>query len=252
MPNEARPDRLAVLIDADNVPAAIVEGLFEDIAKYGTASVRRIYGDFSTTQLKAWEKVLAKHAIIPHQQFAYTKGKNASDITMVIDAMDLLHSGRFDGFCLVSSDSDFTRLASRIREEGMDVYGFGAQKTPESFRQACSRFIYTENLRPEEPRTAPGSQATARSLQPPSAAVPIISKVIDEMDSEDGWVSLGGVGTRLANLVSDFDPRTFGFRKLSDLVRRTEAFEIDHPSGGSLRVRLKPAAAKPGRARKKS
>jgi uncharacterized LabA/DUF88 family protein len=252
MPNEAQPQRLAVLIDADNVSAGIVEGLFEDIAKYGKASVRRIYGDFSSPHSKAWEKVLAKHAIIPQQQFAYTKGKNASDITMVIDAMDLLHSGRLDGFCLVSSDSDFTRLASRIREEGIDVYGFGEQKTPESFRQACSRFTYTENLLPAAPSLASGSQAASRPLQPPSAAVPIIAKVIDEMDGEDGWVSLGGVGTRLANLVSDFDPRTFGFRKLSDLVRKTNAFEIDHPSGGSMRVRLKPAAAKSRRPRRKS
>ena len=146
MPSELRSPRLAVLIDADNASAKIVDGLFEEIAKIGEASVRRIYGDFSNPRSKGWADTLSKHAIIPQQQFAYTTGKNASDITLVIDAMDLLHSGRFDGFCLVSSDSDFTRLAARIREQGVDVFGFGEQKTPESFRQACRRFVYTENL----------------------------------------------------------------------------------------------------------
>ena len=243
MPNEPRSPRLAVLIDADNASAKIADGLFEEIAKIGEASVRRIYGDFSSTRMKAWSDTLAKHAIIPQQQFAYTTGKNASDITLVIDAMDLLHSGRFDGFCLVSSDSDFTRLASRIREQGIDVYGFGEQKTPESFRQACRRFIYTENLLPAPPvDQSPNDQSpaqTTKALQPPDKATPIIRKVIEQMESEDGWVSLGGVGTQLQNLAPDFDSRTFGFRKLSDLVRKTNAFEIDHPEGGSLRIRLR-------------
>lgn len=184
--------------------------------------------------------MLSKHAIIPQQQFAYTTGKNASDITLVIDAMDLLHSGRFDGFCLVSSDSDFTRLAARIREQGVDVFGFGEQKTPESFRQACRRFVYTENLLPSVPANEPEAAPSAKPLQQPSAAVPIIRKVIAQMESEDGWVPLGAVGTQLANLASDFDPRTFGFRKLSDLVRKTNAFEIEHPEGGTLRIRIKP------------
>ncbi len=256
LPAEPSSLRLAVLIDADNVSAAIVEGLFDDIAKIGKASVRRIYGDFSSPHSKAWEKVLARHAIIPQQQFAYTKGKNASDITMVIDAMDLLHGSRLDGFCLVSSDSDFTRLASRIREEGIDVYGFGEQKTPESFRQACSRFTYTENLLPTATSNARGSQTAAKPLQPPSEAVPVISKVIDEMDSEDGWVLLGVVGNRLANLTSDFDSRTFGSRSLSDLVKKTGAFEVDHSKEGSMRVRIKPAsetvsASKSSRSRRK-
>ncbi|AOF93373.1 NYN domain protein (plasmid) [Sinorhizobium sp. RAC02] len=185
---------------------------------------------------------MAKHAIIPQQQFAYTTGKNASDITLVIDAMDLLHSGRSDGFCLVSSDSDFTRLAARIREQGADVFGFGEQKTPESFRQACRRFVYTENLLPSAPANEVESTSAAKPLQQPSAAVPIIRKVIAQMDSEDGWVPLGAVGTQLANLASDFDPRTYGFRKLSDLVRKTNAFEIDHPQGGVVRIRIKPQA----------
>lgn len=235
MSSEDRSPRLAVLIDADNASAKIADGLFEEIAKIGEASVRRIYGDFSGTRSKAWADVLSKHAIIPQQQFAYTTGKNASDITLVIDAMDLLHSGRFDGFCLVSSDSDFTRLAARIREQGVDVYGFGEQKTPESFRQACRRFVYTENLQTPAPTGNEGQ--TAKSLQPPGAAVPIIRKVIGQMESEDGWVLLSAVGKQLANLAPDFDSRTYGFRKLSDLIQETHTFEIDRQDGGRLKIR---------------
>lgn len=240
---EPRSPRLAVLIDADNASAKIVDGLFEEIAKIGEASVRRIYGDFASARSKAWIDVLARHAIIPQQQFAYTTGKNASDITLVIDAMDLLHSGRFDGFCLVSSDSDFTRLASRIREQGVDVFGFGEQKTPESFRQACRRFIYTENLLSAVASNGTDAAQATSSLQKPSAATPIIKKVIAQMESEDGWVPLGAVGTQLANLASDFDPRTYGFRKLSDLVRKTNAFDIDHAEGRPLRIRVKQKSA---------
>src|SRR3954452_14730475 len=213
MPSELRSPRLAVLIDADNASAKIADGLFEEIAKIGEASVRRIYGDFSNARSRGWADILSKHAIIPQQQFAYTTGKNASDITLVIDAMDLLHSGRFDGFCLVSSDSDFTRLAARIREQGIDVFGFGEQKTPESFRQACRRFTYTENLLPGA--TANAADAAVKPLQAVSEAVAILERAIAQMESEDGWVPLGAVGTQLANLAPDFDPRTFGFRKLS-------------------------------------
>ncbi|GEO19194.1 hypothetical protein MAE02_68900 [Microvirga aerophila] len=168
--------RLAVLIDADNASPRIADGLFEEIAKIGEASVRRIYGDFSGPRLKPWADILAKHAIIPQQQFAYTTGKNGSDIALVIDAMDLLHSGRFGGFCLVSSDSDFTRLAGRIREQGVDVFGFGEQKTPESFRQACCRFIYTENLLQEVSAREPDSGKATKPLRPPTAAVPLLRK----------------------------------------------------------------------------
>jgi hypothetical protein len=235
-----RPLRLAVLIDADNASPRIVDGLFDEIAKIGEASVRRIYGDFSGHRLKAWEEVLPKHAIIAQQQFAYVSGKNASDIALVIDALDLLHTGRFEGFCLVSSDSDFTRLAARIREQGVDVFGFGEQKTPESFRQACRRFTYTENLLPEAPAPDHEPPAGTKPLQPPSAATPILRRVIAQMDDEDGWVSLGGVGQRLANLAPDFDPRTYGHVKLSDLVRKSGAFEVEQPPDGGLRIRLKP------------
>jgi uncharacterized LabA/DUF88 family protein len=173
---KAEQPRFAVLIDAENTSPQIASGLFEEVAKFGEASVRRVYGDFSGTKLKSWSDILQKHAIDPYQQFSYTRGKNASDIALVIDAMDLLHSGRFDGFCLVSSDSDFTRLASRLREQGADVYGFGTQKTPESFRQACRRFIYTESLLPRMPASDSGPTPKSTSLQPPSAAVPDLKK----------------------------------------------------------------------------
>ena len=249
MASEPRSTRLAVLIDADNASAKIAGRLFEEIAKIGEASVRRIYGDFSGQRLKPWADILAQHAIIPQQQFAYTAGKNASDIALVIDAMDLLHSGRFDGFCLVSSDSDFTRLASRIREQGLDVYGFGERKTPESFRQACRRFIYTENLLlPEAPALGTETTKAVRPLQSPSAAIPLIQKALSQVEGEEGWVSLGMLGQRLSSIATDFDPRTYGYRKLSDLVRNTGAFEVVQSEIGGLRVRLMPQEAKaPGK-----
>ena len=240
---DQRLPRFAILIDADNTSPQIAEGLFEEVAKFGEASVRRIYGDFSNQQLKSWAEILQKHAIDPYQQFAYTTGKNASDIELVIDAMDLLHSGRFDGFCLVSSDSDFTRLASRLREQGADVYGFGTEKTPESFRQACRRFIYTENLLPETQSSAPGAPPKPKSLKPPSAAIPILNKAIAQIDTEDGWVGLSGIGKQVSNLVSDFDVRTYGCSKLSDLVRKTGAFDIEKADSGHMRMRAKPIGA---------
>jgi uncharacterized LabA/DUF88 family protein len=239
--SDLRASRLAVLIDADNASPKIAEGLFEEIAAIGEASVRRIYGDFSHTRSKGWTEILPRYAIIPHQQFAYTTGKNASDVAMVIDAMDLLHSGRFDGFCLVSSDSDFTRLAARIREEGVDVYGFGEQKTPESFRQACRRFIYTENLMGLRPGDSSLASPT-RQLQPPKAAVPLIRRALDQQDDDDGWVFLAAVGNQLNNLASDFDSRTYGCRKLSDLVRVTGEFQMETLQGGRVRIRSMPAS----------
>jgi uncharacterized LabA/DUF88 family protein len=240
MADEPRLRRFAVLIDADNTSPRIAAGLFEEVAKFGEASVRRIYGDFSSPRMKAWAEILQKYAIDPYQQFAYTTGKNASDIALVIDAMDLLHSDRFDGFCLVSSDSDFTRLASRLREQGADVYGFGEQKTPESFRQACRRFIYTENLVPEAQASPTEEGPSPQALRTPSAAIPILRKAIAQMETEDGWVGLGMVGHRLANIASDFDPRTYGYRKLSDLVRKTGAFDIEQRDGRSMRIKAKP------------
>jgi uncharacterized LabA/DUF88 family protein len=251
MPNETRPLRLAVLIDADNTSARIADGLFEEIATIGEASVRRIYGDFSSSHMKAWNDLLARHAIVPQQQFAYVKGKNASDITLVIDAMDLLHSGRFEGFCLVSSDSDFTRLASRIREHGVDVYGFGERKTPESFRQACRRFIYIENLPAGSSADSARAPAPAKQLQTLADVAAALRKAIGQMESADGWVALGGVGTQLANAHPDFDPRNYGCKKLSDLVRKTGEFEVQQ-DGQSLRIRAKPEPSKSKKSKKPS
>jgi hypothetical protein len=232
--------KLAVLIDADNASPKIADGLFDEVAKIGEASLRRIYGDFSKGQLAGWEKVLARHAILAQQQFAYTTGKNSTDITLVIDAMDLLHSGRFDGFCLVSSDSDFTRLAARIREQGVDVYGIGQAKTPESFRQACTRFIFTENFAAESDGAAQGKTA----LRPMSEAVELIDKALEQLeDDAEGWYQLGTVGQRMTNLSSEFDTRTFGHSKLSGLVEATGRFEIDR-SGQHVRMRPKRARRK--------
>jgi len=175
--------------------------------------VPRIYGDFSGQRFELWAEILPKYAIDPYQQFAYTTGKNASDITPVIDARDLFHSNRFDGFCLVSSDSDFTRVASRLREQGADVFGFGEQKTYESFRQACRKFLYTENLLPEARVSTTEAGPSAKALQPPSAAIPIFNKAMMQMETEDGWVGFGAAGQRLANNASDFDPRTLWISK---------------------------------------
>lgn len=254
-----RAPRLAVLIDAENASPKIAEALFTEIATLGEASARRIYGDFASAQIQGWTRVLARFAIQPQQNFANTKGKNSGDIALVIDAMDLLHSGRFDGFCLVSSDADFTRLASRIREEGVDVYGFGERKTPESFRQACTRFIYTENLtgravsdsedeppaKPARGRKSAGAAAPAEpgaapapGKRPPSEAARLIATVIADMDEDgQGWVNAGGIANRLRNAYPDFDQRSYGYAKLSDLIRATGRFEVETSSGGAMRVR---------------
>lgn len=237
--------RLAVLIDADNISARHADAIFEEISKLGEASIRRIYGDFAGGGPQGWTKEkLAALAIVPHQTFANTTGKNASDIALVIDAMDILHSGRFDGFVLISSDSDFTRLASRIREQGLDVYGIGAQKTPQAFVKACKRFIYVENLEgsSEEEGAAPEEKPRRRKL-PPSAANPILKKAIEGLEDEDGWFSLSALGSRLQASHPDFDARTYGFQKLGELVEKTGLFEIDRKRRPVM-ARLKPTNRK--------
>lgn len=228
--------KLAVLIDADNTSPKVADALFEEVAKIGEANLRRIYGDFSKGQQAGWEKVLSRHAILPTQQFAYTTGKNSTDITLVIDAMDILHTSRFDGFCLVSSDSDFTRLAARIREQGVDVIGIGRQTTPESFRQACTRFIFTENL----VRDAEGGPEASPVRRPVEEAARLIDRALEQLEEDaDGWYRLGTVGQRLQNLSPEFDTRTFGQSKLSDLVEATGRFEVGR-EGGQVRLRRKP------------
>lgn len=260
--------RLAVLIDADNAQATVVGALLEEAAKYGTASVKRIYGDFTSPQMNRWKQVLLKFSINPVQQFAYTSGKNATDSTLIIDAMDLLYTRRFDGFCLVSSDSDFTRLAQRLREEGMTVYGFGEKKTPDPFIQACDKFIYTELLRgeSEDEASAEGAKATAAESKPSTGKVarPSVSAVseskaadvskevpltllrraVEEASDERGWANLGAVGNYLTKVRPDFDPRLYGHRKLSELLRALDKFFGMEERGGAgakaVYVRNKP------------
>jgi hypothetical protein len=243
--SEPRPLRLAVLIDADNVSACHADGLFQEIAKIGDASVRRIYGDFSGTSLKSWAAILNRHAVAPQQNFACAARKNASDIALVIDAMDLLHSGRFQGFCIVSSDSDFTRLASRIREEGVDVFGFGGEKTPESFRHACRRFSVLDK---PAPKTAAVPERTGETgpPRPPSAAIPILRGVVGKMDGDDGWVYLAEVGSRMSKLEPRFDAGNYGYARLSELIAKTGAFELKHDKETGIRIRPKPACRTKG------
>jgi uncharacterized LabA/DUF88 family protein len=227
--------RLAVLIDADNAQPSITDGLLAEVAKYGTAHVKRAYGDWTGTNLRGWKDQLLAQSIQPIQQFAYTTGKNATDAAMVIDAMDLLYSDRFDGFCIVSSDSDFTRLAARLRESGLTVYGFGERKTPKPFVAACDKFIYVENLKqaaaPDEaPRPKPTTSAA--QLKRDAALVNQLRNAVEAASDEDGWAALASVGHIITNQQPDFDPRNYGFTKLSDLVTATTLFEVDRRSPG--------------------
>ena len=231
----------AVLIDADNISAKYAEAIFEEIASFGEASIRRIYGDFAGGGPQGWTKdKLAALAILPHQQFANTTGKNSSDIALVIDAMDILHSGRFDGFVLVSSDSDFTRLASRIREQGLDVYGMGMRKTPAAFVKACKRFIYVENLLPEQTKTKPRPAKAPDDGEAPAATedpTQLVIRAMDMIEQEDEWFSLGQIGQYITAANPDFDTRTYGKKKLSDLVKEMKRFETRKGDGNQLLVR---------------
>lgn len=245
--------RLAVLIDADNAQAAVIEGLLAEIARFGEATVRRIYGDFTSTSSSAWKKVLQRYAIKPVQQFAYSTGKNATDSALIIDAMDLLYTRRFDGFCLITSDSDFTGLAMRIREEGLTVLGFGEQKTPEAFRNACHKFLFTEVLRPSsqsEPATPPTKtpktkkttqSKTSAEVTEPKQAFPkkFLLAALEQSVDDTGWAHLGTFGSYLTKLQPDFDSRLFGYKKLSDLVKaKTDMFVTDERqvSGSSQKI----------------
>jgi len=234
--------RLAVLIDAENAQLAILGSLLAEIAKFGTASVKRVYGDFTSQILASWRDPMLAHSIQPIQQFRNTVHKNASDSALIIDAMDLLHSKRLDGFCIVSSDSDFTRLASRLREEGLLVYGFGERYTPVSFIAACHKFTYTEILR--TPGTPPSEAAPAVRKEILNDKSEITRHLVDAVESctdDSGWARLAAVGIVVANHVPDFDPRHYGFKNLSALVESTGVFELQRRDGPAqpMFVRLK-------------
>lgn len=269
MVNESRSssNRLAVLIDADNASADLIELLLKEIAKYGVAHVKRIYGDWTSPHLGKWKDKLNRYAIQPIQQFRYTVGKNATDSALIIDAMDLLYTRNFDGFCIVSSDSDFTRLASRIREDGLAVYGLGERKTPEAFISACDKFIYTEILDQIEISSDSGLTMNKLEIQGKFEAktnVEQIEKVVSEqkvktnkklikllkdayeaIEDEDGWIHLGLIGWQLNKLSPAFDSRNYGYKKLSSLIQATNLFDMKHmptdknPDAKVLHIKLK-------------
>ena len=263
--------RLAVLIDADNAQPALAGALLAEIAKYGTATVKRAYGDWTLPNLGGWKKTVAEHAIQPIQQFRNTVGKNASDSALIIDAMDLLYTGKLDGFCIISSDSDFTRLASRIRETGLVVYGFGERKTPQPFVSACDKFIYVDVLRSGRPaapkpakKAATDAPKPARKAEPEKAAEPaeapvvktdprhdaallqLLREALDDAADDDGWAGLGALGSLVAKRAPNFDSRNYGYKKLSDLLAALELFELESRGDGrskSIYLRERPARA---------
>jgi Fe-S-cluster formation regulator IscX/YfhJ len=228
----AKDLRLAVLIDADNIPHRLVSGILEEIAKYGSPTFKRIYADWTKPHVTGWKAVLLDHAITPVQQYSYTTGKNSSDSALIIDAMDILYTGRVDGFCVVSSDSDFTRLATRLREAGMKVFGMGEQKTPSAFRAACDKFIYIEIL--EQPEISP-KQIKLSDLRkkekviskPDKSLISLITASVNDIADENGWAFLGELGNLLLKKRPDFDPRNYGFVKLLPLIKSLGHFEID-------------------------
>ncbi len=229
--NNQSQSSLAVLIDADNAQASVIEGLLAEVAKYGVASVKRIYGDWTTPQLGSWKTVLLEHSIHPIQQFRYTVGKNATDSAMIIDAMDLLYTGRFDGFCLVSSDSDFTRLASRIREEGKRVYGFGERKTPKAFVSACDKFIFTDVLDAQQDSATQLKPESAKALKGDTRLVSLFRAAIDTASDDNDWADLSVVGHNIMKQAPEFDPRNYGFKKLSELAKAVGLFKVERKSG---------------------
>lgn len=229
--------KLAVLIDAENAQPSIIEGLLAEIAKYGIATLKRIYGDWTTPDLKGWKEILLEYAIQPYQQFRYTVGKNATDSAMIIDAMDLLYTEKLDGFCIVSSDSDFTRLASRIREAGLIVYGFGELKTPKAFVGACDKFIFTEILRKDEPAVSSQKKST-KELKGDTRLVNLLRNAVEDSADEDGWAYLGNVGQNIANQAPEFDPRNYGYKKLGELIGAVQLFDKDERVSSSSEDKL--------------
>ncbi len=254
--------RLAVLIDADNARPSITEALLAEVAKYGIASVKRIYGDWTTPNLVGWKSVLLEHSIQPIQQFRYTVGKNATDSAMIIDAMDLLFTNRFDAFCLVSSDSDFTRLAARIREAGLMVYGFGEKKTPKPFVSACDKFIYTEVITIKEDSPSAIKRKSSEELKGDTQLVTLLRMALEAASDDTGWAQLGTVGSNIAKQSPEFDPRNYGYGKLGELASAIGIFEVDErvqsdghsrviyirniPKGGRTKAPRKPRRRKQG------
>jgi len=220
--------RIALLIDADNAPAAKIDVILAEVARHGAANVRRAYGDWKSPHLKPWEATLHEYAIRPIQQFAYSKGKNASDMAMVIDAMDLLYAGTLDAFAIVSSDADFTPLVMRILTEGLKVYGFGQRKTPEPFVNACSQFTFVEGLgqEPDTPDQSSLKPVPSNKLRGDARLVLMLRNAVDATAGDDGWAHLGPVGSQIGNQAS-FDPRNHGYKKLGDLIEATQLFEMD-------------------------
>lgn len=240
--------RLAVLIDADNVPYANIKGMLEEIAKYGVPTFKRIYADWTKPTVSGWKNVLLENSITPIHQYSYTSGKNATDSSMIIDAMDILYSGKVEGFCIVSSDSDFTRLASRLREAGMKVYGMGERKTPVSFISACDKFIYIEILKPaaantvQEANEKPSKNGKVKGKKEAAVGqidqkvITIIANAINDLSEDEEWVFLGDLGNRISKIQPDFDPRNYGFKKLVPLIKSINKFEVDERDSGKNNI----------------
>ena len=237
--------KLAVLIDGDNIPSSYVKEMMEEIAKYGNPTIKRIYADWTKPVLSRWKNTILENAITPTQQYNYTTGKNATDSAMIIDAMDILYSGKVNGFCLVSSDSDFTRLATRLREAGMKVFGIGERKTPQPFIVACDKFIYVEILkqRSDEPANDRDAEAAKEKASRKSevdkitpGVIKLISATISDLADEDGWAFLGDVGNLLQKKQPNFDPRNYGFQKLTPLINSINKFEIAENQKGKFKL----------------
>ena len=234
MPQNNKDLRLAVLIDADNVPYTAIKEMMDEVGKYGYPTFKRIYGDFTSTQLNGWKNVLNEHAISPMQQYSYTTGKNASDSALIIDAMDMLHTAGVDGFFIVSSDSDFTKLATRLREKGKRVYGMGEKKTPKPFITACEKFIYIEVLRHDQAKSKPGKDARdVKSAEPdPTAALTdkslrkLVLSTIEDFADEQGWLPMAALGNSILKKKPEFDARNYGFKRLSDLVKAVPYVDV--------------------------